>query len=409
MRHHTLPTPVAPVALALLLAAPAAAQTGPPTPEAARQAAHARALAEIGRSGLRSLLSASGNLGDLQNRAGSYRMAAQLERARTAALEGRVAALEQTLADPSLPAQERTALTELRDAARDALASVPRYEAAYRAVTTQAEALMPFGFVGNRPIFLLLRARGHVRWGGADDLTVFSEGASVGPVVVSSNYRWIVSPGLSLGRTDVEIGPFDGRSGSTSAGPRLELGGILGPGWSVAAQLAHVWSRGGSTIVRPGPAGGTEVSSAGWSQTTSAKAELKGRISLAKSAGARFSLQPRIGAFLISTRSPPVTNSLGERGTGPFGERETVAALRAGGSFETRFGPWGPSLYLGWEHELTDQMSTLIDDPQAFLARVGVSRSWGRGRRLLVDYSLLQGFNGLRQVSELTLVLILDG
>jgi HEAT repeat protein len=66
----------------------AAAQTPGLPPAAMRQAAHGRAVGAIGGSGLRGLLSASGVMGDLQNRAASYRMAANLEGARTAALEG---------------------------------------------------------------------------------------------------------------------------------------------------------------------------------------------------------------------------------------------------------------------------------------------------------------------------------
>lgn len=381
---------------------------GGPPPEALRQAAFGRALADIGRSGLRGLLSASGNLGDLQNRAGSYRLAAQLERSRTAALEGRIMALDQALETPGLPDGERATLTDLRDAARAELAAVPRYEAAYRTATGQVEALLPFALVGSHPVFLLVRGRGHVRRDGGDGLTVLSEGASVGPVLVGSN-RWIAAPGLTFGRTDVTIGPFDGSSGSTSLGPRLDVGGILGDGWTAAAQVACVWARGTSTIARPGPDGATEVRTRGRSRTTSAKAEIQGRVTLAAPGGVPVSVRPRLGTFVVSTHSPPTTNSLGERGAGPFGETETVAALRVGASIGTPVGAWAPSLYLGWEHELDSEMSALVHDPRAWLVSAGLARSWGRGRRISVDYALLRGVHDLRRTSELTLVLILDG
>ncbi|HZD05184.1 MAG TPA: hypothetical protein VE173_09710, partial [Longimicrobiales bacterium] len=120
-------------------------------------------------------------------------------------------------------------------------------------------------------------------------------------------------------------------------------------------------------------------------------------------------LRPRLGAFVVSTHSPSTTDSLGERSAGPFGETESVAALRVGADLDTRLGSWGPSLYLGWERELTDDMSAFIHDPRAFLGVVGLSRSWGRGPRVSLDYTLLRGTRGLRRVSDLTLVLILDG
>jgi hypothetical protein len=386
-----------------------ASQSPPHAPaEALRQAAFGRALREIGRSGLRGLLSATGNLGDLQNRAGSYRMAAQLEHARTAALEGRISALDNALADPTLPPERRQAILDLRDAARAELSAVPRYEAAYRTATTQVEALKPLCFVGDRPVFLLVRARGHARWGGDDGLTVVSAAVSVGPVVVASN-RWIVSPGLSLGRTDVEIGAFDGASATTSLGPRLDVGHIFGDRWSFAVHLSHVWAHGGSTIVRPGPEEGTEVRTEGWSRINAVKVESTGRLPIEGPSDLAMSIRPLVGAYMTSTSSPATTNSLGESGTGPFGSTERTAALRAGATFEAILGAWSPALFAGWEWELTDQMSALIDDPRALIASVGLTRSWGQGRRVAIEYALLRGQHSLRRVSDLTLVLILDG
>lgn len=395
------------VFLAATLLAPVAAQTTSP-PGSGAPPPHGRALAEIGRSGLRSLMSASGSLGDLQNRAGSYRMAVQLERARAGALEGRIASLDQALAQPGLAPGERAAMTALRAEAREELAKVPPYEAAYRTGTVQVETLLPFGDAGGRPLFLLIRGRGHVRWGGPDGLRVLSEGASLGPVLVVSG-NWIVSPGLSLSRMDVDIGAFDGTSGTTSAGPRLDLGAILGEGWSMAVQLAHVWSHGTSRIQRPGPGESVLVRSEGWSHTTTAQGELKGRFALPGPHAVQLELRPRVGAFVFSSFTPARTNSLGETGTGPFGERETLAAVRAGASFETRLGAWSPNVHAGWERELTREPSNLVDDPHAFLAAAGLGWSWARGRRLSLDWTIIRGLSGLRNVSELTLVVILDG
>lgn len=372
----------------------------------ARSAVHGRVLAEIGRSGLRSLLSASGSLGDLQNRAGSYRLAIQLELARTAPLEGRIGGLDAALEDPGLGPEERDRLTRLRNAAALELATVPRYAASYRTATAQVEALRPFGFLGERPVFLLVRGRGHVRWGG-EGLTVLSEGGSVGPAVVVAG-RWIVSPGLALGRTDADIRPFSGRSSSTSAGPRLELGGLLAEGWSASIQLGHAWSRNASVVVRPGPGDATEVHSSGWTRATAVTAEVMGRVQLRGSGAMVVSLRPRVGAFLVSAHGLAAADEKGGRTPGRTGGTETLAALRAGASVAAGVGAFSPSLYLGWERELTGP-SNLIDDRRALLAAAGLGWSWARGRRLVGDVAVLRGRDGLRRVSEVTLVLILDG
>lgn len=395
------------VILSLTVAAPVALAAQSDSTRGRRPPPHALALAEIGRSGLRGLLSTSGSLGDLQNRAGSYRVAVQMERARVGPLEGRLAALDAALSDPTLSDDERAGMLRLREATLTELHAVPRYAAGYTTGTLQVESLLPLSILGNRPLFLLIRGRGHVRGGGADELTVWSEGLSMGPALMVSP-RWIIGVSLGLGRTDVDIDAFDGSSGTTSLGPQLNVGAILGGGWSVAAQLGHAWSHGRSTILRPTRDRPVEVRSEGWSETTTAKAELKGRFALTDRWGPPVVARPRVGAFLTSTHAGPTTNSLGETGTGPFGERESLAAVRAGASLEASAGAWSPTLYLGWERELTDEMSVRVNDPDALLASAGVSWTWSRGRRLVLDYGYLRGLEGLRRVSDLTLVVILD-
>jgi hypothetical protein len=406
VRAHGMATLIVAAALPIPGRVGAAAQStggsraGPPP--------HAAALAAMGGSGLRGLLSASGSIGDLQNRAGSYGMAVQLEGARVGGLEGRLGALDAALADPELPSGERNALMAVRAATVAELETVPRYEAAYEAGTAQAESLLPVGFIGNRPLFLLVRGRVHVRGGGADGLTVFSEAVSAGPVLMASD-RWIISPGLVLGRTDVRIEPFDGSSAATSLGPQLSVGFILGRTWGAAVQVGRFWAHGRSVLLRPGPGDPVEVRTESWSETTTAQAELQGRLSAGRAGGLAVAVRPRVGAFFLSRYSPAATNSLGETGSGPFGARETLAALRVGSSLEARIGPWGPVLYAGWERELTDQLSIRVEDPHALHAAAGVSRTWGRGRRVALDYTLLLGIEGARRVSELALVVILDG
>lgn len=394
--------------LGLTVAAPVALAAQPDSTQGRRPPPHALALAEIGRSGLRGLLSASGNLGDLQNRAGSYRVAVQMERARVGPLEGRLAALDAALADPALSDDAWAGILRLREATLTELRKIPRYDAGYTTGTFQVESLRPQGMLGDRPLFLFIRGRGHVRGGGADELTVLSEGLSVGPALMVSP-RWVIGVSLGLGRTDVDIDAFDGSSGTTSLGPQLNVGGILGGGWSVAAQLGHAWSHGRSTILRPTREQPVEVRSEGWSETTTAKAELKGRFVLTDHWDPPVVARPRVGAFFTSTRAGPTTNSLGETGTGPFGERESLAAVRAGASLERSVGAWTPTLYLGWERELLDEMSVRVSDPDAVLASAGISWTWSRGRRLVLSYAYLRGLEGLRRVSDLTLVVILDG
>ena len=375
---------------------------------ARRAPPHAEALARIGRSGLRALLSASGGIGDLQNRAGSYRNAVQMERARVGPLQGRLVGLDERLADPDLSVEERAAVLQLRASTLAELEAIPRYEAAYSTATLQLEAMLPFGMLGARPVFLLVRGRGHGRGAGTDRLTVFSEQLDVTAVLVASP-RWVLGIGTGLGTTEVDIGAFDGSSNATSRGFQLYAGRIIADGWSVAAQAGHAWTNGRSTIVRPSGAGPVEVRSEGDSKAITAKLGVRGRFALVESRGTSLVARPSAVALLMTTHARPTTNSLGETGSGPFGERETLAALRGGVALEAGTGAWTPSVYLGWERELTDEMSVRVRDPSAVLGSAGLTWTWGRGRRAILEYGYLHGLEGLRRVSDLTLIVLIDG
>ena len=396
------------VSLTLLPTALAAQVPSGPPPEALRAMARGQALGTLGRSGLRALISASGSLGDLDNRTGAYRMAEQLEGSRLAGLRGLMDALEGRLLSPDLADRERAALQERLDRAESDLAAVPTYLSRYDAATAQAEALRPLGFLGAHPAFLLIRGRGHARWGGPDELTVFSEALTVGPAVLFDD-RWVVAPALAVGRTDVSIGAFDGESGSTSLGARLDFGVVLGERWSAALHLAHRWGWESTRVVQPLPSGDTPVWSESRPRKTSAKLEVTGGFTWDLTENRSLMVRPRAGAYLVSTLTPPTTNSLGERGTGPFGERASLGALRAGAELSTEAGPWTPNLFLAWEHEVGNEVPALVADPNAFLVSFGIAKSLGRGRRVGLEYSWLRGSRDRRTARELTVVLIWDG
>src|SRR5690606_32956413 len=124
-------------------------------------------------------------------------------------------------------------------------------------------------------------------------------------------------------------------------------------------------ARVGSTIVRPSGEGPVEVRSEGDSKAITAKLEVRGRFALVERRGTSLVARPSAVALLMTTHARPTTNSPGETGSGPFGERETLAALRGGVALEAGTGAWTPSVFLGWERELTDEMSVRVRDPSA--------------------------------------------
>lgn len=379
------------------------AQEFDPAEVAARQRALGLAKAQLGRSGLRRFLGSSGVLGDLQNRAGSYRLASRLEFARRSELEARIRRVDEALAG-DLPPEVRDDLERHRHETLTALAKTPTYDARYGSGTLQAESLVPAAFIGGRPAFLLVKARGHRRWDRGEGLDVGSVGIDFALVAVPSD-DWMLAAGLSGAFTDVAIAPFSGESGSLGLGPRLDVGFVAGPHWAIGAHAAHRWTGEESTVVRAGEAGPVQVSTEGSSRVSTLKTELMGRYALGSPLG--LSVRPLAGVYALRSRSESREN----RGPPMRTVTEALFALRVGATLGGSLGAdgrWSPALHLGYEYEVPDDLNRLVPDPHAFVGVLGVSYAFGRVRRLLAEYSVARGFAGLRRSSEASVILLLD-
>ena len=360
-----------------------------------------QARAWLGRTGLRAFISSSGVLGELQNRAASYGVLEGVEAARTAELGARIAGLEEALRG-DLPPTVRQELESDRDRLVTALTTVPEYETEYSAVTVQAGSLLNTGSLGRKPLFGLVRGRGHYRWGGNGQLDVLN-GSLDAALVVLPSAKWMVLLGASGRHTSVDIEPFSGESTVSALGPRVDVGFEADRHWTLAFHGFYGWTSSETTINRPGPGGPVEVTTDETSRSAHMQSVLLGRYRLRNLLGMknRVTLHPLAGFYLVSDRPT------GESVNGS----ESLGVLRVGSTLTAALGRsrrWQPGLLLAYEWEAVNNISNLVDDPHAIAAMLEVSYSLSLTGRALLEYTAVRGLRGRRGSSELTLVLILD-
>lgn len=203
---------------------------------------------------------------------------------------------------------------------------------------------------------------------------------------------------------------FDGTSETTSLGFRLDLGAVLGTHWAAGLHASRAWSDGRLTVLRPGPRP-LPVASEPSTEITSAKAELMGRY-----AGADLTLvpdfltlAPRLAAYLIRTSYDSVINSLGETGTGPFGNAEALVMLAAGMAVGFDLGRGlTPDSYLGVDHELPGVLGDVLADQTGIALAASLSYGFARSARVSLSYTYARSTGARRTSGEIDLVAVLD-
>jgi hypothetical protein len=384
--------------------------SGRPSPEQiARMRMVGSIRANIGNSGLRRFLSESASLGELENRAASYRIVEQVERSRVAGLQGRIAAIEATLQNPTLPDAERAQLESVVADTRAELAAVPEYRVEYHSSTAHAGSLTELGFVGERPVFLYAKGRLVHRTDPNEYLRVLAERLDLATAMFPSN-SWFVMPGVTVSRTDVDVLPFEGTSGITSFGLRLDVGAVFGDHWAAGLHTNHTWDRASVRVIRPGPEP-IPIGSEPRTQTTAVKLEFMGHYDGSNIAflPRALRLAPQLGAYVLRTTYAQVTNTLGETNTGLFGDSDVLALLAAGVALDfdtgTRF---VPDAYLGIDRELPSVMTDVISDRTGIVLTGGLTYVVARSSRAVVTYTYARSTGGWRRSGEIDLVLVLD-
>ncbi len=385
--------------------------------QAARTAAIRAGIAaqmsgRIGRSGLRHFLASSTMLGEMRNRAASYRSVQQVEDARLAALDGLIAGLDAALQDPSLPEPERAALEAQRAEARSEREATPEYAVNYNTLTGDLGSLIYVTSFGNRPVHFHGRLGAHRRGEREDRLGVRAPGGSVGALYAPTD-DWAVGLSAIVSGYDADVRSFDGSAEGLGAGARLEIGYIVHANWALGLRTEFLRSKGNVEITRDSRSGPVRVTRDQTQLRTYVQGEFMGRVSAREWNWLPQSivLQPLLGVYYLRTRYDETVDNLGEVSTGTFGPIEELGVVRLSLTGSAALGSNGmcvPHVQVGYDYELVTNMATLLKEPHTISAAAGLTWVLGRSQRISLSYTRYQGLENLRTANDVSLVATLD-
>jgi hypothetical protein len=372
----------------------------------------ARIVGRIGRSGLRRFLASNTMLGELLDRASSYRSVKQVEDARVAALNGLISALDAMLSEPTLPPAERAALEAQRSEAMAERDAVPEYRTNHNTLSGDVGSLIHVASFGSRPLYFHGKASTHRRVDREDRLGVLSLGGAMG-VLYAPTDDWVVGLAATLSGHDADVHTFDGTSDGLGVGLRVDVGYIIHPSWALGLRADHTWSDGRTDIMRGSPSGPIQVTYDQGQRHTYIQAELMGRIGSEEWGWlpASTSLQPVVGVYYLTSRYDEATDNLGSAVNGTFGPSEVLGLVRAGLSGSTVLGSggkWVPFLQVAYDYEFVNDMDAVLTEPHTLSASVGLTWVLGRTQRLSVSYTRWEGLTHDRTTNDLSLVATLD-
>jgi hypothetical protein len=372
----------------------------------------ARMVGRLGQSGLRRFLASSTMLGEMLDRASSYRSVSQVEGARIAALDGLISGLSAALADPTLPPSEREAIELRRSQATDEREDAPEYRVSHGTGTADIGSLVYISSIGNRPFYIHGQASLHHREDREDRLTVNAPGGAFGVLFAPSD-DWVLGIGASLSGHNAEVHTLEGTASGFGAGPRFDFGYIFHTNWALGLRGEYRWSDADVDILRGSPTGPVQVKYAQPERRTFLQAELTGTVS-ADDWGLlppSVVLQPVLGLYHLTRHTDEVRDNLGNEVQGTAGSPEVVGLVRAVLSGSIALGSegrWVPFAQAGYDYEFANNLDELLVEPHTVSASAGLTWIIQRTRRVSVSYTRHQGFTGVRTGTALTLVATLD-
>jgi len=328
-------------------------------------------LSHAGPSGLRRFLSTGSDLGEVQSRVASYRIAAEIRAARA----------------------QRGA--ENNDHSESHFETA----AAQGSVTTRVASLL------ERPVLLRALLRGAwrdepSRVQGANDRVAL--GAIYLPTA-----RSYLGLGLALERSAAELHFVDGDSKGFAVGPRLDAGYVVNRHLAVAVRAERTWLEGHLEIA-PGPSAAVTRDLS--TRRTFLKAAVVGRLDAAPLPGGGR-LRPHLALHSVDYRVGRETDSAGRSVSGPFGEESHLRLLQAGAHYGYSIAPsgrWRHWVELLYDYEFSTDMAAPVDDRHTVTAGTGIAWAPAPGRRVHLEYRRYQGWNDRRSRDSLTLVLLFD-
>ncbi len=337
----------------------------------------------LGVSGLRRSIANTSDLGELANRAATYRLSKQ-----------------------------RLGMHNAQQAATPLNPTAFEFESEIDGVVAQLGTMTKLPKMFGRHTALEGTIRQARRLG--DDIDATSDHLDFG-LVWSANWLSDKAGYLSLHgiveQSDADVKFVDGRRKGDSIGGRLQLGEVLNDVWAYSFIAERIWWEGAGYIYRPSALGPIKILQDVDYSRSYVNGDLVAHYSLPNFIipGAQF--RWRTGFYYLHNSYENNKNNLGQKTSEPFGNIERLGFLRTGGHLSWRYGTnkqWSPFTEFMYDYEIQNNMDEVFDDPHTVTLKLGMAWLPERGKRFQLEAQRFQGINNERVRNNITLTILLD-
>ncbi len=336
----------------------------------------------LGVAGLRRSIANTSDLGELANRAVTYRLSKQRQRIFNAQQAG----------NPTPPAFEFDS----------------EIDGAVAQVGTMAKLPAMFG----RHTALEGTIRQARRLG--DEIDATSDHLDLG-FVWSANWLSDRAGYFSLHgiveQSDADVKFVDGRRKGDSYGGRLQFGEVLGDVWAYSFIAEKIWWEGEGYSMRPSVLGPIRVSQDVEYSRSYINGDVVAHYSLPNFIIPSAQFRWRTGFYYLQNEYEDQKNNLGQAAVEPFGNIERLGILRTGGHLSWRYGEnkqWSPFTEFMVDYEFQNNMDEVFDDPHTATLKLGMAWLPKRGQRVQLELQRFQGLDSERIRNNVTLTILLD-
>lgn len=336
----------------------------------------------LGVSGLRRSIANTSDLGELINRAVTYRLSRQRQLIHNGQYAG-------ALFPPAF-----------------------EFESEIDGVVAQAGSMKKISSMFGRHTALEGTIRQARRMG--DDIDAVSDHIDLG-FVWSANWFGNESGYFSLHgvveQSDADAKFVNGRRKGDSFGGRIQFGEVLNQTWAYSFIAERIWWQGEGYSMRPSALGPIRISQDVEYTRSYVNADVIARYSLPNFIIPNAQFRWRSGIYYLHNDYENEKNNLDLTAREPFGNQERLGFVRTGGHLSWRYGAekqWSPFTEFMYDYEIQNNMDSVFDDPHTITLKLGVAWLPKLGKRVQLEAQRYQGVDNERARNNVTLTILMD-
>jgi hypothetical protein len=216
---------------------------------------------------------------------------------------------------------------------------------------------------------------------------------------------------LIIEQSKADVKFVNGERSGDAYGLRVQAGEVLSATWAWSTSAERIRWSGDGFIYRPSGTGPILIFQDVEYGRSYVKAEVIGRYALSGLMGDSGQLRWRSGFHYLETNYEDQLNSLNQPAREPFGPNERLSIVRTGAYLSWRVGSdkkWSPYSEWLYDYEFENNMNAVVDDPHTISAKLGIARLFTGSQRIQIEVQRYQGFNEDRARNGINMTAIFD-